>query len=815
VSAVFIALVMITFALVIAAGNGPQLLTVARGVVYAWQPRHAPNPFAQLMEGTTIMASATFPGQTPGDDKRPSFAPLPGGGGGTGTGAEVVDLDTARAARHGHAATAPAPAGAVPPADERTTVIPSADADDEPVITGTVVPVDTPDSGPRDWLADLHAAHRTRRPIIPAALRSRADAIATGRFLAAHYGHVAAYHAIRAPKYGLKLAFRAPRGAHRVVRGTVRWSLDLEGNPVRRAAVLKADPETYLKLSRHRDMRVRGRAVVAAGAALVALGLAVVVLVIVPTLGQWALAAGFASVLGMIGRPADAAPIFDRAVLESRIEKLSSDMVVAALGSLGIAALSAAVSKNPRSAIAFKAPIMRDGPGWRADLDLPPGVTVTEVADKREKLAANLRRSIGCVWPEVDHDQHPGRLILWVGDQDMSKSRQPAWPLAKTGTADLFRPMPFATDQRGRAVSVTLMFTSGIIGSIPRMGKTFLLRLLLLIAALDPRAELHMYDLKGTGDIGPLECCAHRYRAGDDDEDMAYALADFRALREELRRRTKVIRNLPRDVCPENKVTPELASNATLGLHPIVIGVDECQVMFEHKAYGDEFEEICTDLVKRGPATGIILLLATQRPDAKSIPTGISANAVLRWCLKVMGQLENDMVLNTSAYKNGTRATMFDFKDKGICYFAGEGGPARIVRSYEVNSPAAEKIALRGRGTRAAAGKLTGHAAGIEPEEITGPSHDLLEDIAAVVHEPKVWSEVVVTRLAQLRPGVYGAWADLEPEGRAGQLTAALKPYGVRTGQVWGTTDDGKGANRRGITRDDITKAITNRNDKR
>lgn len=174
------------------------------------------------------------------------------------------------------------------------------------------------------------------------------------------------------------------------------------------------------------------------------------------------------------------------------------------------------------------------------------------------------------------------------------------------------------------------MFASGLIGAIPRMGKTFLLRLLLLVAGLDPRAEVHAYDFKGTGDLAPLEAVAHRYRAGDDEDDMAYVLADFRALREEMRRRTKVIRSLPRDVCPENKVTPELASKKSLGLHPVVIGADEVQVMFEHPAYGAEFEEICTDLVKRGPALGMFLLLATQRIDAKSIPTPISANAVLR-----------------------------------------------------------------------------------------------------------------------------------------------------------------------------------------
>jgi S-DNA-T family DNA segregation ATPase FtsK/SpoIIIE len=552
---------------------------------------------------------------------------------------------------------------------------------------------------------------------------------------------------------------------------------------------------------------------VAIAAAVVAFALAVVVAVVVPPLVRWAVLVLVVTVLGMAGRPADAPPIVDRAVVPNRVEKLTSDVVVAALGALGIAPLTAAIGKNPRAAVAFKAPITRDGPGWRADLDLPPGVTVTEVADRREKLAAALRRSIGCVWPEVDHDQHPGRLILWVGDTDMSRARQPVWPLARHGAADLFKPMAIGTDQRGRAVSVTLMFVAGIIGAIPRMGKTFLLRLLLLIAALDPRAEVHAYDFKGTGDLAPLEAVAHRYRAGDDEDDMAYALADFRALREELRRRTKVIRGLPRDICPESKVTPELAANKALRLHPVVIGVDECQVMFEHPAYGKEFEEIATDIVKRGPATGIVLILATQRPDSKAIPTGISANAVLRMCLKVMGQIENDMVLGTSAYKNGTRATMFSFTDKGIFYLAGEGAAPRIVRSFYLDAPTAEKITARARGIRKAAGTLTGHAADEPEDELTGPSYDLLADIAAVVAEPKLWSETVVARLAELRPDVYGPWGALEPDARAAQLTTALRPYGVRTGQVWATVD-GRGANRRGITRDDITKAITDRDGK-
>jgi S-DNA-T family DNA segregation ATPase FtsK/SpoIIIE len=283
----------------------------------------------------------------------------------------------------------------------------------------------------------------------------------------------------------------------------------------------------------------------------------------------------------------------------------------------------------------------------------------------------------------------------------------------------------------------------------------------------------------------------------------------MRALREELRRRAKMIRSLPRDLCPESKVTSALADRKSLGLHPIVVGVDECQVWFEHDKYGKELEEICTDLVKRGPATGIVLLLATQRPDKDSIPTAISANASARFCLKVMGQTENDMVLGTSSYKRGVRATMFNWAEKGVHYFLGEGADARIVCSTYVDAPTAEAIADRARKLREKLGLLTGHALGEEPEADEANAYDLLADILAVIpaDEPKVWSETMVARLAELRPEVYDGWA---PDA----LAAALKPHGISTVQV-GRRINGKVVNRRGIDRSHITAAIAERDGNR
>jgi len=649
----------------------------------------------------------------------------------------------------------------------------------------------------RPGLSGLRAGQR--RPILPAWLRSRAELAEMVRWAAGYAAHTSGYHLARSPVYAGRLAARAPRGSARVLAGWLRWLFDLEAEPVRQGVVRAQDAEAYLKLARQRDRRVRWRATVSA-LLLAALSLVGMVLLLAPPLVRWAALLAMVVTFGVAGRPADR-PLLERAVVVAKAPRLTSEMVVRALGVLGLAGINQALARDPK-AIGFVAPITRDGPGWRADIDLPPGVTVGEVADRRDKLASGLGRPLGCVWPEGNAEVHPGRLVLWVGDQDMAKARQPAWPLAKQGAVDLFKPWPFGTDQRGRPVPLTLMFASMVIGSIPRMGKTFAMRLALLAAALDVRVELHVYDLKGTGDFSVLEPVAYRYRAGDDPDDLAYALADLRDLGAELRRRAKVIRGLPRDKCPENKATPELAGIRSLGLHPIVLGVDECQRWFEHPGHGTEIQAVCEDLVRRGPALGIVPLFGTQRPDARSLPTAISANAVLRFCLKVMGQTENDMVLGTSAYKNGVRATMFARADRGIGYLAGEGDDPQIVRSFYVDVPAAERTVARARALRDRAGTLSGHALGEDPEPADATS-TLLADVLAVIpaSEARVWNQTVVARLAELRPEVYGGW-------EAEQLTAALKPHGITTGQVWGTDPaTGEGANRRGIDRRAVAEA--------
>ena len=61
-------------------------------------------------------------------------------------------------------------------------------------------------------------------------------------------------------------------------------------------------------------------------------------------------------------------------------------------------------------------------------------------------------------------------------------------------------------------------------------------------------------------------------------------------------------------------------------MHPLVVAIDECHELFQHKTYGKHAEELAVRLIKRGRRYGIIVLLATQSPTKDSILMEVTRN---------------------------------------------------------------------------------------------------------------------------------------------------------------------------------------------
>ena len=685
--------------------------------------------------------------------------------------------------------------------------------DDDQVLTGEVVePVDRPDvaADTGTWIDQRRAYLDDAPDIIPSYLRNADEFAQAARWVAAYYAHVAAFHATRSPVYLLRLVARSPRGAARLLVRWARWVSDAEARPLIREAagrelhvnlgdgVVKhsgGDAQRYMLLTTRHDQRVRGRATVTA---VVAVPVSVLLVAAALTLPTWAVGAGITGVLallGVAGRQQDR-PIISHYVSVQLQRPVTSEEVVNALAAIGI-----------KGKVEFVAPIQVDGPGWRAEFDLPPGVLAETVLERRKELAGAMRRPLATVWPETDPDAHPGRCVLWVAKQDPARAKRRLWPLLKDGRADMFEDFPFGFDPRGRAVHLNLMYTNLLIGGVPGSGKTSAVLVIALAAALDPYCELWVYELKGSGDLESVRPVCHRYVSGDDDDDCRAALDALRALEQEMNRRKDIIRDLPiEDVPSGRKVYPHLAKRKELGLHPLVAIFDECHTLFEHEEYGKEAAEIAGRLIRKARAYGIILVVTTQKPDAKSLPTVVSGNVSTRFCLAVVGQQANDMVLGTSMYRNGIRATMFDpRKEAGTGWLSKSAHDNRIVRAAFLTQDEAMDVGRRALAMRRAAGTLTGQAAGeaVEPVDTT----TILDHLRAVWPDgaDRVHSHRLVDALAAYRPDLYGAWLDeADAAARSALLSAALRPHRVRTVQL--TIRDCCGG-AKGVRWDDLVRA--------
>jgi S-DNA-T family DNA segregation ATPase FtsK/SpoIIIE len=604
-----------------------------------------------------------------------------------------------------------------------------------------------------------------RLPIIPAHLRRDRIGKTIGEAAGLHW-YKARFHGVRVPVYAVLGIWYAVRGASRLTGRLMTWWHWTDGFLLESMAVASGRSGHYDAMNAHREGKktrgTRGRIVAVCAAVAVAVLLAMVRWL--PWWGWLAAAAAGVWALARHGAP-EGQPLIRAAVVPTAYQPPTPEVTTRALGSLNISQINAVIKDGP--GISFVSDVHRDGDGWGVELDLPHGVTASDIIKRREALASGLRRPHSATWPEAVPHEHAGRLYLWIGRHDLSKSKPVPYPLLKTGTADVFGHVPFAANPRGQGVGIPLFETNHVYGAAPGQGKTTAVRGVNCGAALDVVCDLWIHELAGAGDLEPLAQVCHRYVSGLDDEAIAYVAASARMLRAEVDRRGPALKALPREARPDGKLTRELASQRRLRLRPIVATFDEIQNATMHPEYGPQIIDDLAYVMRLGRKLGIIVILATQRPDNEALPPKIRDLATIRFCLKVPDQVSNDMILGTGAYRSGYRASEFRPKiDAGLGWLKGEDDP-QPVRTYYLDLNDTARVAARARAMREAAGVISGYALGETPE---GDARSFAADVLTVFGEARnLHTATIAARLREHLPAVY---ADITQEAVASQLRA-------------------------------------------
>ncbi len=422
--------------------------------------------------------------------------------------------------------------------------------------------------------------------------------------------------------------------------------------------------------------------------------------------------------------------------------------IMRALGKLGIPPLNAALKEGwkPR----WVQPSTRSGNGWHAQLQLPEGVPVEMIADKKHILAHNLMRKPIEVWPTEPRDQ-AGVLDLWVADPGVLTKPVPPWPLLTEGTTDFFRGVPVALNARGEQVIGRLMAANYLIAGIMGSGKSSLVVALLLGAMLDPLVEIDVHVLAYNSDYDPMRPRLRSLVKGDDDEHVVAAMDTLRALAGEVSRRGQELERLGTDT----KVTREMAERDP-SMRPRICVFDEVHELFGHPVHGKEAKELALKVTKKARKTAIMLLWITPDADAASLPRGISKTVSHRVAFAINDHQGNDAILGTGMHKNGYSATtLVAGEDVGTAMAAGFGKTPGLIRSYYVRKEAGiDEIA-----------PVVQRA--MQMYEGTGPVDapaftpvDHLADIAKVLgHEPRMLTQDVLRGLQDLNPAEYGSWS--------------------------------------------------------
>jgi hypothetical protein len=330
--------------------------------------------------------------------------------------------------------------------------------------------------------------------------------------------------------------------------------------------------------------------------------------------------------------------------------------------------------RTPRITRIHKVPV-----GEVLRVRLPAGQSCSDLETGAETLAAYLQVREVQVVRDADNARYAE--IALIRRDALAGTVQLAWPNLDVARLCLWEPIPVGVDEHANTISISLVERNLLLGGEPGAGKSVAQSLLIATAALDPDVELWLLDGKRV-ELACWRECARAFVGPNTDD----AIDVLRQLQAEMEQRYELLLEQRR-----RKIEPGDSHR----LH--VIGCDELAFYTSggQRKSREEFNELCTDLIRRGRAAGIIWIGATQKPSADVVPTSLRDLVGYRWALRCSTRGASDTILGTGMATAGYTASDIAGDQRGVGLLIAENELPVRLRSFYLSDDDLDTLAER------------------------------------------------------------------------------------------------------------------------
>jgi DNA segregation ATPase FtsK/SpoIIIE-like protein len=336
---------------------------------------------------------------------------------------------------------------------------------------------------------------------------------------------------------------------------------------------------------------------------------------------------------------------------------------------------------------------------WRLDDETGLGVVgrvdvlrappQSALADRRQELWTEIATTVvgDGSWRAIE-DALTGRVTMehWVDPLRVVVD----YPVDARPT---HRSIPFGIDEDGNEVTLGLIETNVLLGGVPGGGKSGGLTAYLVGIAQLPHVALIGLDPK------MVELSLHRPRASYISVRDEETLAVLALVRDEMERRYAWLADHGL-----KKVTVDLLSD---DMPLLIVVIDELAdlvsvgVTKEEKAADQQRSTLIRRLIAKGRAAGVVVVAATQKPQADVVPTALRDLIQLRVAYATTNAAMTDTILGAGMSGLGGEAHTIPQSLRGVCYVVGETDrhPVR-ARTYWVPDEEVAGIAQQHAGLR-------------------------------------------------------------------------------------------------------------------